>query len=74
MAELKTEVKKWGNSLGLVIPKDLAKKEGLKPNQKITVLLIKRTNVLKETFGTLKKWKKPTQQIMDETDKELYDG
>ena len=30
-----------------------------------------RKNTLKEVFGTLK-WKKPTQQIIDEIDTELY--
>lgn len=70
MTELKTEVKKWGNSLGLVIPKWLAKKEGLKPNQKITVLLIKRTGILKKTFGSLRSWKIDTQKALDELDRD----
>lgn len=33
---------------------------------------IKKNNVLKETFGT-HKFSKPTEQMMKETDKELYD-
>lgn len=72
MVELKAEIRKWGNSLGLIIPREFAKKEHLKPKQKVTVFLVKESNVLKDTFGTLK-WKKLTRKIMDETDRELYD-
>ena len=35
-------------------------------------LILKQENVIAETFGTLKKWKNPTDQIMREIDKELW--
>lgn len=73
MVELKTEVRKWGNSFGLVIPKDIVRKEKLKPKQKVTVLLLKESNAFKKTFGMAKDWKTPTKKILEETDRELYD-
>ena len=66
MREIKTELRQWGNSLGLIIPKDIAKRERLKPRQSVTVLLVKKNNVLKETFGTMKNWKINTQKALDE--------
>ncbi len=70
MREIKTELRQWGNSLGLIIPKEVAKKEHLKPRQNVTILLVKKTNVLKETFGTMKNWKIDTQKALDELDRE----
>lgn len=71
MVVLKTEVKKWGNSLGIVLPKEVVEKEHIKENQKINIIIFKENNVLKETFGTFK-FKKSAQQMKDEIRKELY--
>ena len=71
MTVIKTEVKKWGNSMAVVIPKEAVKLEHLKENQKVTLIIVKESNVLKETFGTFK-FKKSAQQMKDEIRKELY--
>lgn len=71
MIEVKSKLKKWGNSLGIVITKEVVKQEGLKPNQTVEILLLKRTTVLKDTFGTLK-FKKSTDEIMRKIDEELW--
>lgn len=75
MVLIESQVNKWGNSLGIVIPKEVVDKEGIKENEKVRFLIVKDSrNVLKETFGLLKgKLKKPTQQIKDELRAELYD-
>ena len=72
MLEVEAKVRKWGRSLGVVIPKDKVKKEGIKENETIKLLIIKKTNVLKETFGTMK-FKRTTQEILDESDREDWD-
>ncbi|MEK6852246.1 MAG: AbrB/MazE/SpoVT family DNA-binding domain-containing protein [Nanoarchaeota archaeon] len=73
MTETEAVVREWGRSLGIVIPKEAAEKENLKPGEKVTVIILKKSNVLKETFGALKgKFKKPTSQIMKEIDEELW--
>ena len=71
MIEVEAKVRKWGRSFGIVIPKDKIYKEGIKENETIKILIAKKTNVLRETFGTMK-FKKTTDQMMREIDKELW--
>lgn len=73
MIEVETKVRKWGRSFGVVIPKEKIKEEGIKANETIRLLIGKKTNPLKETFGTLK-LKRTTQEILDESDREDWDG
>ena len=72
MLEVEAKVRKWGRSFGVVIPKDKIKEEGIKENETIKLLIAKKTNVLKETFGTMK-FKRSTQEILDESDREDWD-
>ena len=60
--------KRWGNSLGITIPKEIVKKERISPNRKVRILVVGRQESLREVFGSLK-LKKPTQQVMQEIDK-----
>jgi len=72
---VETEAKKWGNSLGIIIPKDIVAKEHIKEHSKIRLLLLKDgSKALKDMFGVAKgKLCRPTQQIKDELRAELYD-
>ena len=72
MIEVEAKVRKWGRSLGVVLPKEKVIKEGIKENETVMLLIGKRTNALKETFGTFK-FKRTTQEILDESDKEDWD-
>jgi len=73
MMEVEGVVRKWGNSLGIIIPKEAIEKESIKEDEKIKFMILRDTRVLKESFGTLKgKWKKSGQQIKDQARKELY--
>ena len=72
MIEVEAKVRKWGRSFGVVIPKEKIKEEGIKENETIKLLIAKRTNVLKETFGTFK-FRKSTQEMLDEIDREAWD-
>ncbi|MBU2639516.1 MAG: AbrB/MazE/SpoVT family DNA-binding domain-containing protein [Nanoarchaeota archaeon] len=68
MIEINTKIKKWGNSLATVIPKDIAEKANLKVGRNIKLLIpLKKAN-LEKRFGRLKNWKKSTEQIMREID------
>ena len=70
---IEAKVRKWGNSLGLIIPKETVEKEHIKEKEKLRFLIIRDTNVLKDTFGMVKgKWKKSAQQFKDQARKELY--
>jgi len=65
--------RKWGNSIGVILPKEIVEKEHIKENMRINILISKKSNILNETFGMLKgKMKKSSQQMKDELKKELY--
>lgn len=72
MIELKTKLRRWGNSFGIVVPQTILKeKPGLKENEEITVFISQSRPNLKKLFGA-HKFRKSTNQMMREIDKELY--
>lgn len=46
-------LKKWGNSIAAILPKELIRREGLKENEKIKIDIVKVGN-LDNIFGSLK--------------------
>jgi antitoxin MazE len=46
-------VRKWGNSFGIILPREFMKKNHITPNQKVLVDVVKEAD-LRKTFGTLK--------------------
>ncbi|MFH1316690.1 MAG: AbrB/MazE/SpoVT family DNA-binding domain-containing protein [Candidatus Woesearchaeota archaeon] len=63
--------KHWGNSIGVTIPREIVKKNGIVPKKKVMLLVLREDNTLEKMFGSLPR-KKSTQKIMDEID-EGYD-
>ena len=57
-------IRKWGNSFGVLVPKELIKKENLKVNEEVVVKLEKKKDLM-QLFGFCK-FKKPTKQLMKE--------
>lgn len=49
----KLEVKKWGNSIGVIFPKEMVENKHLKIHEKILVEVVKEAD-LRKLFGTLK--------------------
>ena len=45
-------LRKWGNSIGIVFPKEFVKQRNLKPNEKIVVEIARKAD-LGRIFGTL---------------------
>jgi len=71
MIERETTLRAWGNSIGLVIPKEAVKKEGLHVDQKVKVVITPvKTLKVKDIFGKLK-LKINTKELLKEVDKEL---
>lgn len=68
MIEVKT--KPWGNSIGIVIPKEEADKLNIGLNEGILIDIKKISNPLKELFGALK-FKKPTEELLKESRRSL---
>ena len=52
MATAETKIKQWGNSLGLVIPKEIAKREDLNVGDVVKVEILKEKSI--DAFGMLK--------------------
>ena len=65
MIELEVKARKWGNSIGISLPKDVIEKANIKPNKEVRLLIQDKKIDLSKVFGTLK-INKPTQEILDE--------
>ena len=76
MMRSETKLKAWGNSVGIVLPKKELQQEGLTVDDEVEITLKKKTNVLREVFGTLKgvkgKTNKTTDQLLKEMDEEFW--
>jgi len=72
MLEFESKVKKWGNSFGVIIPKEIIKRESLKEDEEIHIIAIKKNKAVAETFGMFKDWKMTGQKAKDIARKELY--
>lgn len=72
MIEVEAKVRKWGRSFGVVIPKEKVREEKIKENETVRLLIGKKTNVLREVFGTFK-FKKSTEEMLRESDRECWD-
>ena len=74
MMEIKAKTKKWGNSIGILIPKEAIKKENIKLDQEVTILISsKPITTGRDIWGTFK-FKKSTEQLMREVDKDFNVG
>lgn len=67
---IQTKVKKWGNSIGIIIPAEVIRGLNLNPDEEVIIEIEKKGNILKEMFGTMKS-NKTARQILDESRKEL---
>ena len=67
---IEVRTKKWGNSIGIIIPSETVEKFNIKPEENISVEISKEGNVLKEMFGTMKS-KKTAKQLVDEARKNM---
>ncbi len=54
MIEAKVKLKAWGNSIGLVLPKDALQKDNLGVNDEVEITIRRTSNPLREIFGKLK--------------------
>jgi len=68
----KAKVKKWGSSLGIVIPTEIVHEEQLKPGTEI-IIDVHKKGTLWDIFGTLKTAKLDSQKIKDQARKDWGD-
>ena len=50
---VEVKLRKWGNSIGVILPKELINKKNLKEDQTIIIEVVKKTD-LSKVFGSLK--------------------
>ena len=73
MIELKSKIRKWGNSLGIVVPQQVIGNEKIKEGDEVSVFINKEEdNVLRDMFGSFK-FSKSTDDLLKEVDEELED-
>ena len=60
-----SKTRKWGSSIGVIIPKDVAKELKIRENQEVYLDIKPKDNPLKELFGSAK-LSKPTEQLLKE--------
>ncbi len=62
-------LREWGSSIGLVVPSEAVKREGLRPGDEV-VIEIERASTLRDLFGIGKGLKVDAQKMKDEIRKE----
>lgn len=67
------KVKKWGNSFGIVLPRDIIDKQNIKEGTTIRInIQTKNKTKAGDIFGILKKdFKRSTEEILKEVDKDF---
>lgn len=71
--QTKAKIKAWGNSLGIVIPKEIVIKEELHEEEEVDIVIKKRKN-LRELFGKGKGINIDSQKMKDIIRKEEYES
>lgn len=70
-----SKLKAWGNSIGVILPKEQLQEEDLDINDEVEVIVRKKSNPLKDAFGKLRELKaksgKSADELLKEIDEEL---
>ncbi len=80
MEQIKTRIRKWGNSFGIILPKNLINSKKLGEGSEISVMIQPSNKMtvgdvmdLSRKLGLAKKLKEiNTQKVLDDVDKELW--
>lgn len=65
MGETEVEVRRWGNSLGIVIPADLAKAEGLREHDRALIRIMRVRTPDPKSFGSLRDLRIDAQKLKE---------
>ena len=73
MIEIKSKIRKWGNSFGIVVPQQVIGNEKIKEGDEVSVFINKdEDNILEDMFGSFN-FSKSTNDLLKEVDEELED-
>lgn len=70
MIRVATKLKRWGNSIGITLPRKMLQQHKLHIDDSVEIVLEKKQNPLQEAFGKLHH-KINTKKILKEVDKDL---
>ena len=75
MKSLNLKLKRMGNSLGIIVPSEIVNKKNLREGEELTITIeIKNkttiADMLKEARRQKLKFKRSTQEVLDEIDKD----
>lgn len=79
MERINVKVKKWGNSFGIIIPKEIVNAENINENSEISIIVRSNNKTsVEDIFNLSKKLnlskpKKSTKELLDEVDKDLWE-
>lgn len=62
---IEVKTRRWGNSIGVVIPNEAIERLNIKPEEEIIIEIEKKNNVLKEMFGKARIKKSAKKMIED---------
>ena len=73
MIEIKTKLRKWGNSFGVILPAEIIRANNIKENTEIEIMInIKNKTKVKDVFGILKgKLTRDTEDLLREVDRDF---
>lgn len=76
MIEIEAKLRRMGNSLGIIVPAEIISSKGLREGEKLHVNIEEKGfstvgDMLKEARKQRLKFKRSTQEILDEIDREL---
>ena len=63
--DVELPVRRWGNSLGVRIPREIVLREGIKPNDTVLVQFRKLRLPTKGAFGMLSGWDVDPQELKE---------
>jgi len=68
--EIKAIAKRWGSSIGIVLPKSIVEENKIRENEEV-IIEVKKPVSVKELFGKYPQWKsrKTAQELKDEARK-----
>ena len=71
MFKSEAKLRSWGNSVGVILPKNILKEEGLSINDEVEIILKKKSSPLRDVFGKLKGFKAKSALSKDSMLKEI---
>ncbi|MFH1224438.1 MAG: AbrB/MazE/SpoVT family DNA-binding domain-containing protein [Candidatus Diapherotrites archaeon] len=64
--DVQVVVRKWGNSLGVTLPKQVVETQGIRENERLSIEVNRKRPVrIKDFFGLARGWKIDAQKMKD---------